>query len=242
MSTRWRLGSVLGFPVYLRASFLILLAVAYLWLGGVAGLIAVSIAFASVLLHELGHAVVARRRGVAIGGIELSFLGGAAQMNELPRTAIDEIAIALAGPAVSLALAGVGLGLGAVTGVDFIATVGWINLALAIFNLIPALPMDGGRVLRALLSFRTGYAQATDQAVSVARVLAVGLAILGVSIGALQLLVLAPMLWMMGTRERQLARAVAHRFVRTRRGYREQPRAFAPATYPWFIAPRWRAM
>lgn len=242
MFPRWRLGSVLGFPVFLNASFLILLAIAYLWLGGIAGLIAVSIAFASVLLHELGHAVVARRRNVAIGGIELSFLGGAAQMNELPRSAVDEILIALAGPAVSLALAALGLGLGAITGIGAIAVVGWINLALAIFNLIPALPMDGGRVLRALLSFRTGYAQATDQAVAVARVLAIGFAIVGLTTSALQLVVLAPMLWMMGTRERQLARAVAHRFVRTPRGYREQPRSLVPATYAWFVAPRWRAM
>ncbi|MBK9032566.1 MAG: site-2 protease family protein [Myxococcales bacterium] len=239
MLPRWRLGSLLGFPVYLNASFLALLAVAFLWLGGLGGVIVVGVVFASVLLHELGHAVVARRRGVAIGGIELSFLGGAAQMSQLPRSATDEIAIALAGPAVSLALAGLGLGLGALTGSGALATFGWINLVLAVFNLIPALPMDGGRVLRALLSFRADYVRATDQAVTVARVVAVGLGLLGLA-GAVQLLILAPILWLMGSRERQLARAVAHQFVRTRRGYRERPRVIVPE--PWFVAPRWRAL
>lgn len=239
MLPRWRLGALLGFPIYVNVTFLALLAIAFMWLGGIAGVIAVGVVFASVLLHELGHAVVARRRRVAIGGIELSFLGGAAQMDQLPRSATDEIAIALAGPAVSVALAGLGLGLGAVTGVEAITTVGWINLVLAAFNLLPALPMDGGRVLRALLSFGTDYARATEHAVTVARVLAIGLGLLGLA-GQVQLLVLAPLLWIMGSRERQLARAVGHRFVRTRRGYRERPPVVMAA--PWFVVPRWRAM
>jgi len=227
MFKRWRLGSVLGFPVYLNLSFVILLAAAYFWLGGLLGVGVVVATFASVLLHELGHAVVARRRKVPVHAIELSFLGGAAQMSTLPRSASDEVAIAIAGPLVSLALAGLGLGLGSVLDSQLVFTLGAINLVLAIFNLVPALPMDGGRILRALMTRRLDYVRATDTAVGLARAVAVGFAVLGVTYGAYQLVVLAPFLWMMGTRERQLARAVAHRYSYDRRGYREE------------LAPRW---
>lgn len=233
MSTRWRLGSVLGFPVYVHLSFLVLLGVAYLWLGGLLGVAVVAASFASVLVHELGHAVVARHRGVPVHAIELSFLGGAAQMSDLPRSASDEVAIAAAGPIVSLALAGLGLGLGAATGSFALATLGTINLVIAIFNLIPALPMDGGRILRALLTRKLDYVRATDVAVTVARVAAIGFVVLGLLGGALQLLVLAPFLWMMGTRERQLARLVAPRYRYDRRGYRE-----APIAPPMWAPPR----
>src|SRR5688572_22296131 len=150
MFKRWKIGSLLGFPVEINFSFLLLLGAVFIWMGGVAGLIVVALAFGSVLLHELGHAVVARQLGVRVAGIELHFFGGAAKMIELPRTASHEVAIAAAGPAVSLVLAGLGLGLGALTGVGLITMIGWINLAIGLFNLIPALPMDGGRILRAL--------------------------------------------------------------------------------------------
>src|SRR5262249_56979458 len=122
--------------------------------GGGAGVVIVCLAFASVLLHELGHAVVARRLGVHVSGIELSFFGGAAKMVQLPRTANHELAIAAAGPAVSLILGGAGIGLGALLHLPVVAMIGWINLVIAGFNLIPALPMDGGRILRALLTRR----------------------------------------------------------------------------------------
>lgn len=236
-STRWRLGSVLGFPVFINLSFVILLGVAFLWFGGLLGVAGVMIAFASVLLHELGHALVARRRHVPVAAIELSFLGGAAQMTELPRSANDEIAIALAGPAVSFVLAGLGLGLGAVTGSGLLLGIGWINLVIAIFNLTPALPMDGGRVLRALLTRWTDYARATDHAITVSRAIAIGLAILGLA-GHYQFLLLAPFLWIMGSREKQLARAVAHRFGYDRSGYRER---VAPQWPPSYLRGGWIA-
>src|SRR5688572_28968656 len=147
MFKTWRLGSLLGFPVEIAPSFLVLLGVVLIWMGGLAGVFVVGLAFGSVLLHELGHALVARRLGVRVAGIELNFFGGAAKMIELPRAANHEIAIAAAGPAVSLGLAGLGFGLGAVTGAWLFTLIGWINLVIAGFNLIPALPMDGGRIL-----------------------------------------------------------------------------------------------
>ncbi|MBL0217490.1 MAG: site-2 protease family protein [Myxococcales bacterium] len=95
-------------------------------------------------------------------------------MTDLPRTANHEIAIAVAGPIVSLVLAGLGLGLGSVLHVPLIAMIGWINLVLAGFNLIPALPMDGGRILRAALAKRMTFVKAPDASVQVARVVAIG--------------------------------------------------------------------
>jgi Zn-dependent protease len=211
MSKSWRLGSVLGFPVEIKASFLILLALVFVAFGGLMGVTIVGLAFASVLLHELGHAVVARKLGVHVSGIELGFLGGAAKMVDMPRRPTHEIAIAAAGPAVSIVLGLAGLGLGAVLHAPLVSTVGWINLVLAAFNLIPALPMDGGRILRAALARKMSFVRATDLSVQVARVVAVGFGIMGL-MGAYQLLLLAPFLWMMGTREKITARMVDHHF------------------------------
>jgi Zn-dependent protease len=202
----WRLGTLLGFPIEINLSFLILLGLVLVGFGGLAGVLVVCIAFASVVLHELGHALVARRLGVHVAGIELGFLGGAAKMVNLPRTPRDELMIAAAGPAVSLMLGGAFIGVGAVFASPFVAMIGWINLVIAGFNLIPALPMDGGRILRALLVPRFGYVRATDIAVTVSRVAAVGFVVLGLTAQMYMLLVLAPFLWLMGTREKIVAR------------------------------------
>jgi Zn-dependent protease len=205
MSPGFLLGRVSGIPIRVRWSFLFLLGFAFFAAGGVAGVFAVLVAFASVVLHELGHATVARRLGVRIGGIDLHFFGGAAQMIDTPRSARDEMLIAAAGPAVSLALAAVGLGLGGALALPFLAMVGWINLVLGLFNLVPALPMDGGRILRAALSLRLGYVRATHLAVAVARVFLVAFAVVGIAAGSLQLVVLAVVLWLMTTAEKRRA-------------------------------------
>jgi Zn-dependent protease len=212
MLTSWRLGRVFGFPVEINLSFLFLLALVFVAFGGISGVLWVGLVFGSVLLHELGHALVARRLGVHISGIELSFFGGAAKMVQMPRSANHEVAIAAAGPAVSLVLGGAGLGLGALLHVPLLGMIGAINLVLAGFNLIPALPMDGGRILRALLTRKMDFVRATDVSVQVARVVAIGFGIAGL-MGAYQLLLLAPFLWMMGTRERILARAMADQYA-----------------------------
>jgi Zn-dependent protease len=203
---------VLGFPVQINLSFILLLALVLVAWGGLPGVFIVCLAFGSVLLHELGHAVVARRLGVHVSGIELSFFGGAAKMVQMPRTAKHELAIAAAGPAVSLVLGGAGFGLAVLFGSPLLALIGWINLVIAAFNMIPALPMDGGRILRALLTYRMDFVRATDAAVMVARVVAVGFVILGLA-GWYQLLLLAPFLWMMGTQEKLLARMMADEYA-----------------------------
>ncbi|CAN5837941.1 hypothetical protein BH11MYX2_BH11MYX2_20050 [soil metagenome] len=215
----WRLGKVLGFPIDLKASFFALLAVVFFMLGGVKGLILVSVLFSSVILHELGHAVVARRLGLDVPNIEFGFLGGAARMSGIPRRANHEIAIAAAGPAVSLALAGAGFGLGALFGVRVLSMIGWMNLVIAGFNLIPALPMDGGRILRAGLSHRYSFAQATRVAVKISRGFAVVFAIFGLVAPSFQMLILAPLLWWMGNAELAMAAQIQDQFG----GYPDDP-------------------
>ena len=212
MFKSWRLGTVFGFPVEINVSFLLLLAFVFVAFGGLAGVLIVSLAFASVLLHELGHALVARKLGVHVSGIELSFFGGAAKMVNMPRSSNDELLIAAAGPAVSLMLGGAGLGFAALFHSPLFAYIGWTNLIIAGFNLIPALPMDGGRILRAALSRKMDFVRATDVAVSIARVVAVAFFIFGL-MGAYQLLLLAPFLWWMGTRERMIARMGTHQYA-----------------------------
>jgi Zn-dependent protease len=198
--------SILGFPIRLKMSFLVMLGVFFVWMGGLSGVATVLLAFASVLLHELGHAVVARRLGVSVSAIELHFFGGAARMTSVPRTARDEITIAAAGPAVSLALAALGFGLAALFALPVFALVGAINLGLAIFNLIPAFPSDGGRILRAVLARRSGLIAATDTAVKVGRVVLIAIAVLGAAMGMYQVALIAAVLWMMGTAERMAVR------------------------------------
>jgi Zn-dependent protease len=230
MFKKWRLGSLAGFPVEISLSFLLLLGAVFLWRGGIDGVQIVLLAFGSVLLHELGHALVARRLGVPVSSIELNFFGGAAKMVELPRTANHEVAIAAAGPAVSLALAGAGFGLGALFGSSLLLTIGAINALIAGFNLIPALPMDGGRILRALLTRKLDFVRATDIAVGVSRAFAIGFAIAGV-MGSFQLLLLAPFLWMLGSQEKRLARQMASRYRYDASGYAQRGGA-EPEVFP----------
>lgn len=202
-----------GIPLYLDLSFLLILPFwawfigqnlpQYLRLFGlpqdpgllegpwpwVLGLLAALGLFLSVLLHELGHALIARRYGVKTRRIILWLLGGVAQLERIPREPAKELAIALAGPAVSFALA---------LGFHLLKTPqgAWgflshylflVNLSLGLFNLLPALPLDGGRVYRALLALRKPYLQATRQAVALSGALAWALGLFG-------LLVLNPLL------------------------------------------------
>jgi Zn-dependent protease len=224
------LGRIAGIPIRMRLSFLLLLGFVFFFAGGAGALGIVLLTFASVLVHELGHALVARRLDVRIAAIDLHFLGGAALMVDRPRTAGDEIAIAVAGPIVSLALAGLGLGLGAATGVELVSALGWVNLVLAVFNLLPALPMDGGRILRAALARRMGYVRATDAAVKVSRVFAAVFGIAGIALGQLQLALLAGLLWALGSAERRAALSG---------GYRDDPVLLPPERPVRFVVYRW---
>jgi Zn-dependent protease len=206
MFRSYRIGRLLGFDIEVNLSFLIMLGLFVLWSGLLAGVVLVVLAFGSVLLHELGHALVARHLGVRVAGIELHFFGGAAKLAGQPKSAGDEITIAAAGPAVSFALGGVGMVLATLTGWYVLLIFGWINLIMGVFNLIPALPMDGGRIFRAALSKRMGFVRATEVSVTVARGVAIAMGLVALFTLQLYLLLLAVVLWIMGSAELQLAR------------------------------------
>lgn len=233
MFRSYRIGTLFGFPIEVNLSFLVLLAFALLWMGGLAGIALILVAFGSVLLHELGHAIVARHLGVRVAGIELHFFGGAAKMVEQPRSAGDEIAIAAAGPAVSFALGGIGFMLSALTGVWFFGMFGWLNTVIATFNLVPALPMDGGRILRALLTRRMSFYKATETSVFIARGFSILLGAVGIATLHLYLVLLAVVIWFMGTAELQVAKRYGYGHSPVQR----MPRGWEPERQSGFHRP-----
>jgi Zn-dependent protease len=180
MRLSWRIGRVAGIDVYVHATFLII----FLIFGGgpFLNLLLVLSTFGCVLLHELGHALMARRFGIETADITLYPIGGVARLRRMPRAPGAELLIALAGPAVNFAIAA-GLftvALGGMAGDfagpwlgGFLSQLMLVNLGLGVFNLLPAFPMDGGRVLRALLSGWVGRAQATTIAARVGQFLAI---------------------------------------------------------------------
>ncbi|MGE0731397.1 MAG: site-2 protease family protein [Acidimicrobiia bacterium] len=138
----------------------------------------------SILAHELGHALTARRFGLGVTGISLELLGGSARLERDPWRPRQLLAVAAAGPATSIALGATGLGLSAAFGavgapsplVTLALWLGGANLVLGVFNLLPGLPLDGGRILQALLWWRSGNeARATVNAARAGRVLGYGL-------------------------------------------------------------------
>lgn len=141
--------------------------------------------FVGVLLHELGHSWTARRYDITITSITLWIFGGMAHMEDLPEDWNVEFYVALAGPVMSVLVAAVCYALLFVVPAQpvVVFVIGWlavINLTLAIFNMIPAFPMDGGRVLRALLARSRPYAEATQTAASVGKGMAILLAVVAV--------------------------------------------------------------
>ena len=221
----FKIGTLLGFKIEISVTFLLLLGIILLTnglsagaAGVVGGLLMVLVLFGSVLLHELGHAVVARRLGIPILGIELHFVGGAAKMGRPPRTAREEVIVAIAGPGVSFAIAAGSYALSLATGGSFFGMLALINLMLGAFNLLPALPMDGGRVLRALLSERMGRLRATNVAASVAQGIAVTMVLLGIMqyvrpllvvggapLSGFALILVGALVWLMAAQERAMA-------------------------------------
>jgi len=203
------LGRLFGIPIRVNFSFLLLMLL-FLFSQGLPGVLLLGVVFLSVLLHELGHSLVARRMGVPILGIDLHFFGGAAKMGRMPDSPREEILIAAVGPAVSFALALSGYVLLLVTHYGGFGYFAWINLVLGAFNLLPALPMDGGRIFRAILTRRMGRMRATTVAVKVARVAAVGLGVLGLVWGNFFMVGLAVMLWFLAGAELRGAQMWQH--------------------------------
>jgi Zn-dependent protease len=223
MKWSWKLGRFAGIDTYVHASFLLLVAWAAwaAWSGvgtglavllGVAFLLAV---FGSVLLHELGHALTARRYGIHTRRIILSPIGGIAQLEGMPRRPRQELAVALAGPAVNFVLAAAlwvvaPAFAGSAVLADFMGSVMLANLGLGLFNLVPAFPMDGGRALRAILAERVGSYRATETAAKVGRAIALVMGVAGLVWGHFVLVLVAAFVWLAAGAERQAARAEAY--------------------------------
>jgi len=197
-----RIGKLFGIPLYIHFTFLLFLA--YIgWISGkqggsaqaaLNGVLFMITLFACVVLHELGHALTARRYGIPTRDITLLPIGGVARLDRMPDDPKQELWVAVAGPAVNVVIAGAiylvtqvsstvfSMGEAGVNGLlsgSFLSRVFVVNVFLVLFNLLPAFPMDGGRVLRALLATRMQYARATHVAATVGQLMALLFGLLG---------------------------------------------------------------
>jgi Zn-dependent protease len=226
ITSSYRLGTWFGIAVNLHVTFLFLLG----WIGlstyaatkspaeVVVSVLAVAALFGLVVLHEYGHALTARHFGIRTRHITLYPIGGVAALEGMPSRPREQLLVALAGPAVNFALAaliaGVMLALGRPvlhltqlsTDLRSIPTELIVaNLMMGSFNLLPALPMDGGRVLRALLAMRMTPTRATQVAANVAKVVAILMGLYAFHIGHTMLAVIAVVVWLGSSAETRLA-------------------------------------
>lgn len=214
------IGRLFGIPVRVHFTLLILLGLLLLFSGsasgGAYGLLIAVLLFGSVLVHELGHALVARRYGVGTKEIVLLPIGGAAMLSNEPDKPVDELLIAVAGPLVSLALAALTWLLHLAIPFALFADLVVINLMLGLFNLVPAFPLDGGRMLRAGLAVWMGETRATRVAARVGRLIAIGFVVVGFVYGYVMLAFIGVFVFIAATAEERsgLIRAiVANRSV-----------------------------
>ncbi|MGH1340245.1 MAG: site-2 protease family protein [Nannocystales bacterium] len=212
MKWSWKIGTLAGIEVRVHATFLLLIT----WVGwgnyttqgsmqaALAGVTFIALLFGIVVLHELGHALTARRFGVATRDITLLPIGGVARLERMPDNPRHELAVAVAGPGVNVVLAAGLATVGLLAGMDIrpaattdnlVAQLLWINVGLATFNMLPAFPLDGGRALRALLAMRMPDVRATEVAARLGQALAVVLGIAGL-FGNVVLLLIAVFIWM----------------------------------------------
>jgi len=218
MTWSFTIARISGTEIRIHLTFLMLLAWIAISAWSAAGAAAVVDSvlfilalFACVLLHELGHVLAARRYGITTPDITLLPIGGLARLSRLPENPSEEIVIAMAGPLVNVAIAAVLLLLGARLSVDayaitdygqaFISRLAVVNLYLVAFNLIPAFPMDGGRVLRALIALRLGRSRATEIAAKIGQGLALAFGFYGLVSGNVLLVFIAIFVYLAASAE-----------------------------------------
>lgn len=212
MKGSFKLLSVFGITIKVHVTFFLLFLLVLP--GGVKWIFLVIGIFFFVTLHELTHSLVARRFGIMVREITLLPIGGVASMTKMPEKPVQEFAISLAGPLFNLAVlvifyypAKVLLGRevlfspSTATWPHTIAYVYWINLILAAFNLIPAFPMDGGRVLRSLLAIKLGFHKATRIAVTLGHIFAMAFIYFGFMRGNIILIVIAVFIYIAASNE-----------------------------------------
>lgn len=224
MRWSWRLGEVAGIAVHVHVTFLVLIGWVAMshWTAerSVAAVLAGSgftlALFGCVVLHEFGHALTARRYGIRTRDITLLPIGGVARLERMPDIPIQELWVALAGPAVNVVIAGLLFGwlevttgleslgqLGVATG-SFVQRLMMVNIFLVAFNLIPAFPMDGGRALRAFLAMRMEYTRATQVAAGLGQGIAVLFGFIGLFTNPF-LLFIALFVWIGAGQEASMA-------------------------------------
>lgn len=214
----FRVGRVLDIDVRIHALFLVLLA--FIGLGvlfregffaSMFAVIFVALVFVFVFLHELGHCLTARHYGVRVRDITLWPLGGIASMDHMPKNPRLEMFITLAGPAVNLALAILLSPVAVVTYLLFeslfVVRLLEVNLLLLVFNLLPAFPLDGGRVYRAWLAGQVGYRVGTEKAVKMGQLIAIVVGAIGVLMFNLLLIALAVIIYIAGREEQAMVEA-----------------------------------
>jgi Zn-dependent protease/predicted transcriptional regulator len=220
MKWQWKLGRFAGIDVYVHATFLLLIG----WLGYsywlenhnwgdvLSGILFILALFLCVVLHEYGHALTARKYGIKTRDITLYPIGGVARLERMPDKPIEELWVALMGPAVNVVIAAVLFAYLSLTGGlvplkelsvasgSFFERLMMINISLVLFNIIPAFPMDGGRVLRALLAMRTDYVHATQVAANIGQGIAFIFGFIGLFSNAF-LLFIAFFVWIGASQE-----------------------------------------
>jgi len=195
MKYSFRIGSAWGIPIELHITFVLLIAAVFaLFYPEVYLSVVTLLLFAFVMFHELAHSIVARHYGIRVRKIVLYPIGGVSEIEEVPENPAIEWKLAIAGPLMSFLIGGILLAINQIIAVGFPAeafeqsftTVGnflydlaLLNLILGAFNLIPAFPMDGGRVFRALLAERMNYSDATKYAAYLGRILGIVMVVVG---------------------------------------------------------------
>jgi Zn-dependent protease len=241
MLRAWKVGRAFGIDVYIHWTFFLLPLLMLLMNPEIQGLGAALFftgllfaVFFCVLLHEFGHALAARAFGIGTQDITLYPIGGVARLQRMSEKPREEFLIAVAGPAVNVVIAaGLYLGLNAVEAFDpawlatlpgeFLRALMVVNIGLVVFNMIPAFPMDGGRVLRAVLSMMLGHLTATRIAVAVSTVALMLLGLVGIFlIRNPMMLIVLPFLFFAGQAELRMAEYNAwRRHEARRREYRD---------------------
>ena len=239
----WQLGKLFGIAIRIHITLILFLVwIAFASSVREAGVVKAVVdwllvvaVFAVIVVHELSHALVARRFGCATREIVLLPIGGVAVMDRMPQRPRQELLIAVAGPAVNVVLALVLAATIGMLGLSFgpeqptalgavLVQLLWINVGLALFNLLPAFPMDGGRVLRAGLSLRVGRERATQIAVSIGKALA-GVLVVGGLFFDPMLVLIGAFVWFAAQQESSMVMlasilskaTVADAMIRTRR-------------------------
>ncbi|HEX5131026.1 MAG TPA: site-2 protease family protein [Candidatus Krumholzibacteria bacterium] len=213
------LGSLFGIPVRVHGTFPLVLVLYAAEAGrtgsardALLGAALVLCVFACVVLHELGHSLVVRRYGIRVRDIVLFPIGGVARAESIPEDPRQEINVAIAGPIVNFVIAGVLFIVLAARGASpletgFFVDLAWVNLVLGVFNLVPAFPMDGGRILRGALSMRMPYLVATRRARDVGQIIALGFATIAfINISFIMLSLVAVFVFAGGMMEERLVR------------------------------------